>query len=132
MVDADLEAAHRAWMDQDLEEAGLITRRPYQIRPERYDYVPTDKGRDIALVMQAMVQVGDKWRRNDQQGAPLKFVDASSGEQLRLALMGGEAITSVSRPSIEIEEGPGADDLMKWRLSRGKSERASRRKAVSE
>ena len=71
---------------------------------------------DIALVMQAMVQVGDKWRQNDNQNAPLQFVDASSGEQLRLALMGADATASASRPSIKIEAGPGADDLMRWRL----------------
>lgn len=116
---------------KDLEEAGLIARRPYQSRPERYDYIPTEKGRDIALVMQAMVQVGDKWRRNGKQNAPLQFVDVSSGEHLRLALMGVKATASASRSSIKIEAGPGADDLMKWRLSRGESERASRRKAIT-
>ena len=116
---------------KDLEEAGLLARRPYQSRPERYDYIPTEKGRDIALVMQAMVQVGDKWRRNGKQNAPLQFVDVSSGEHLRLALMGVKATASASRSSIKIEAGPGADDLMKWRLSRGESERASRRKAIT-
>jgi DNA-binding HxlR family transcriptional regulator len=117
---------------KDLEEAGLIVRRLYQRRPERHDYVPTEKGRDIALVMQAMVQVGDKWRQKDEQGAPLQFVDGSSGHQVRLALIDAEASTSASKPSIKITAGPGADDLMKWRLSRSQSERASRGENASD
>lgn len=114
---------------KDLEEAGLIERRLYQLRPERHEYVPTDRGRDIALVMQAMVQVGDKWRQQDKQGAPLHFVDGSSGHKVRLALMSAES--SAMKPSIAIEAGPGADDLMKWRILRGESERVSRSEAAS-
>ena len=114
---------------KDLEEAGLIERRLYQERPERHDYVPTDKGRDIALVMQAMVQVGDKWRQKEKQGAPLLFVDGTSGHQVRLALRNTER--AVPEPGIKIKAGPGADDLMKWRLSRGESERISRSEVSS-
>ena len=45
-----------------LEQNGLIERSLYQSAPERYEYLPTAKGLDVALVLQALVQVGDKWR----------------------------------------------------------------------
>src|SRR5262245_9626141 len=44
-----------------LEEQGLIERRQYQSGPDRYEYVPTRRGVDIVLVIQALAQVGDKW-----------------------------------------------------------------------
>src|SRR6202795_4114758 len=44
-----------------LEDHGLIERRRYQTNPERYEYVLTAKGRDLILVTQALLQVGDKW-----------------------------------------------------------------------
>lgn len=109
---------------KDLEEAGLIERRRYQTRPERYEYIPTEKGRDIALVMQAMVQVGDKWRHQEKRGTPLRFVDGASGHHLQLALV--DAKIETSTVCIRIEAGADADDLMRWRIARGKDERSRR------
>lgn len=112
---------------KNLEEAGLIERRQYQARPERHEYVPTEKGRDMALVMQAMVQVGDKWRQHEKRGATLQFVDSVSGHRIRLALIDAETLAASVPSSIQVEAGPEADDLMKWRLSQGESERARQR-----
>jgi len=112
---------------KDLEEAGLIERRQYQARPERHEYIPTEKGRDIALVMQAMVQVGDRWRQQEKRGATLQFVDSVSGHRIRLALVDAETLAAIVPSSIQVEAGPEADDLMKWRLSQGGSERARRK-----
>lgn len=73
----------------------------------------------MALVMQAMVQVGDKWRLADQRSAPLSFVDARSGHDLRLALVDVETGEPVVSPKVAVKPGPGADDAMRWRLSQG-------------
>ncbi len=112
---------------KDLDAAGLIARRQYQTRPDRYEYIPTEKGRDIALVMQAMVQVGDLWRRRDKHGAPLRFVDATSGHRLELALVDAETETSARSVAMRIETGSDADALMAWRIARGADERIRRR-----
>lgn len=111
---------------KDLEEAGLIERRRYQTRPERHKYLPTEKGRDIALVMQAMVQVGDKWRNQESRDEPLYFLNGTSGNRVELALIDATALTATAQASIKIEAGPGADDLMKWRMARGEEERTGR------
>lgn len=41
---------------KQLEQNGLIERSLYQSAPERYEYLPTAKGLDVALVLQALVR----------------------------------------------------------------------------
>lgn len=43
-----------------LEECGLIERRPYSTRPPRDEYVLTDAGRDIAPVLGALREWGER------------------------------------------------------------------------
>ena len=101
-----------------LEQNGLVERRQYQVRPDRYEYIPTEKGRDIGLLMQAMVQVGDKWNRADLKGPPLCFVDGQSGHAVKLAAVDVETGASIPVEHIRVRPGSGADELMRWRLSR--------------
>jgi DNA-binding HxlR family transcriptional regulator len=44
-----------------LVDHGVIERRPYQENPTRYDYVLTEKGIDLAMVLLAMQAWGDRW-----------------------------------------------------------------------
>lgn len=44
-----------------LEEAGVIERRLYQHRPDRYEYVLTEAGADLSPVLHALVLWGDRW-----------------------------------------------------------------------
>lgn len=41
--------------------AQVLERRPYQQRPTRYEYVLTERGRDLWPVVQALQQWGDRW-----------------------------------------------------------------------
>src|SRR5260370_2771136 len=56
-----------------LEDSELIKRPRYQTNPERYEYLLTPQGRDTILVLQALLQVGDKWAVSGNAGPPLKF-----------------------------------------------------------
>jgi len=99
-----------------LEGTGLIERRRYQTKPDRHDYLLTDKGKDLALVIHALAQIGDKWNLADLPGVPLKFLNAKSGGPVKLApvdVITGEAVQA---QDVRVEAGPGADDLMRWRL----------------
>ncbi len=100
-----------------LEQNRLIERRRYQTRPDRYEYVLTAKGRDLGLVMQAMVQVGDKWTSEGTNGPPLRFVDKRSGKAVKLATIRPDTGETVVLGDLKIEAGPGADEVMKWRLN---------------
>jgi DNA-binding HxlR family transcriptional regulator len=45
---------------QRLVDAGILERRPYSERPERYEYFLTEKGLDLWPVMVALMHWGDK------------------------------------------------------------------------
>ncbi len=63
-----------------LVEQGVFERRLYQEHPERYEYVLTEKGRDLALVVVAVATWGLKWSpgtnlnrmRHTECGHPVK------------------------------------------------------------
>lgn len=46
---------------QALVEHDVVVKVEYQDNPPRYDYRLTDKGNDLAMVLLAMQQFGDKW-----------------------------------------------------------------------
>jgi DNA-binding HxlR family transcriptional regulator len=100
-----------------LEDNELIERRRYQINPERYEYILTRKGWDITLVTQALAQVGDKWAVSGNAGPPLRFVDRKSGHPVKLAMVDKETGQHVRAEDIRPQAGPGADELVRWRLT---------------
>jgi DNA-binding HxlR family transcriptional regulator len=56
-----------------LEAEGLVTRRLYQERPNRYAYRLTDKGRALVPVLQAICQWAQDWRPEASR-APESFM----------------------------------------------------------
>ena len=52
-----------------LHQAGVIDRRRYSEHPPREEYVLTDAGRDLAPVLLALKQWGDRWCRDGVQTA---------------------------------------------------------------
>ena len=102
-----------------LERNGLIERRRYQARPERFEYVPTQRGRELRLLMQAMVQIGDRWNLSGLDGPPIRFLDARSGHEVKLAFVDAETGELAGSPQVRPVPGSGADALMRWRVHRG-------------
>ena len=104
-----------------LEANGLIERRLYQAGPDRYEYVLTRKGADIILVIQALAQIGDKWQVAGDKGPPLKFVNQNSGRLVKIALVDEKSGEVVRLRDVRPQAGPGADDLVRWRLTKFES-----------
>jgi len=100
-----------------LEDNELIERRRYQLNPERHEYFLSPKGRDIILVIQALAQVGDKWAVSGDAGPPLKFVDRKTGHTVKLAMVDMETGQRVRAQDLLPQAGPGADELVRWRLT---------------
>ena len=63
-----------------LVEHEVMERRRYQERPERHEYVLTEKGRDLRRVMVSLLQWGDAWSHLDPP--PVTLVDLDSGEPI--------------------------------------------------
>ncbi len=101
-----------------LEEHELIERRLYQTGPERFEYVLTPKGKDIILVIQALAQIGDKWAVTGEDGPPLKFINRDSGRAVKVALVDEKSGEVVKLRDVRPQAGPGADDLVRWRLTK--------------
>jgi len=101
-----------------LEENELIERRQYQTGPDRYEYILTRRGWDMVLVIQALAQVGDKWAIAGDAGPPLRFINKNSGRPVKVALIDDKSGEVVRLRDVRPQAGPGADDLVRWRLSR--------------
>jgi DNA-binding HxlR family transcriptional regulator len=63
-----------------LVDHGVLERRRYQERPERHEYVLTDKGRDLRRVMISLLQWGDTW--SDLDPPPVTLVDLDTDEPI--------------------------------------------------
>jgi len=72
-------------------------------------------------VIQALAQVGDKWQIAGNKGPPLKFVNRNSGRPVRIALVDEKSREVVRLRDVRPQAGPGADDLVRWRLMKFES-----------
>ncbi|MEI2713180.1 MAG: helix-turn-helix domain-containing protein [Nocardioides sp.] len=61
-----------------LVQEGVLDRVPYQNNPVRYDYVLTEKGRDLFGILAAMLAWGDRWQQPD--GPPVLLRHNSCGQ----------------------------------------------------
>ena len=78
-----------------LVDEGMLEKRLYQERPERYEYVLTDKGRDFYPVLAAMWRWGSDWLWEDGDQTPLELRHRDSGETIQPRVVdehSGEAI----------------------------------------
>lgn len=100
-----------------LEANGLIERRRYQTSPERFEYLLTQKGRQIAPLMPVLAQIGDRLGVSGADAPPFTFVNRRTGAEVRSSFIDQETGDVVNPADVEIKPGPGADDLVRWRLS---------------
>ena len=107
-----------------LEAQGLVERRRYQTHPERHEYRLTPKGWDIVPVLVTMADLGDRWGASGAAGPPLKFVNRRTGAPVRPALIDQETGRPLAVSDLRPIEGPGADDLVRWRISRAEARAA--------
>ena len=94
-----------------LVEAGVLEKRPYQEHPVRYDYLLTDKGRDLWPVVTSMRQWGDRHAAPD--GPPLRIVHRGCGQTLELVPTCTGCGDEVSAADARFEPGPGAERKVK-------------------
>jgi hypothetical protein len=64
-----------------------------------------------------LVQIGDKWAFAEEQRPPLRFADRKTGRAVKLAPVDVETQEPVEIRDVIPQEGPGADDLVRWRLT---------------
>jgi DNA-binding HxlR family transcriptional regulator len=67
-----------------LVEAGVMERRRYQTRPDRYEYLLTAKGRALGPIVAALRQWGREWTQGQDNGA--RLTHRACGHQVRTRL----------------------------------------------
>ena len=72
-------------------------------------------------MIQALAQIGDKWQIAGKKGPPLKFVTRNTGRPVKVALVDEKSGEIVRLRDIRPKAGPGADDLVRWRLTKFES-----------
>jgi DNA-binding HxlR family transcriptional regulator len=89
-----------------LTEAGIVERVAYQDSPPRYDYLLTDKGADLWMVITAMREWGDRWVA--PQGPPVDVLHRRCGQTMRVVPTCSACGEPVERGDLRVVAGPGA------------------------
>lgn len=98
-----------------LSASGIFERRLYSVRPVRYEYVLTEKGRDFFPVIAAMVAWGN--RHFASEGASLLLADQASGSVLDPILVDSASLQPIDADTAMAVAGPQASPQMRERLA---------------
>jgi DNA-binding HxlR family transcriptional regulator len=94
---------------QRLVDQGILERVPYQDNPPRHEYRPTEKGRDLWLVVSAMRQWGDKWEPLDAGPASELVHVKGCGNTMHIVPTCSECGAAVTSRDLRVVAGPGSD-----------------------
>jgi len=99
---------------EGLVEAGILERRLYQERPERFEYRLTDKGRDLYPVILAIKKWGDRW---EAPAGPPVITRHVCGEVIDPVPICPHCGVEVQAREMRWEPGPGAtqDEIDEYR-----------------
>lgn len=98
-----------------LVEAGFLERRPYHERPVRHEYVLTDRGRDFASVMTALMAFGN--RHFATEGVASHMVDTTTGLPAEPVLVDRRSGKPMDSPDFAYSAGPAAGPVVLERVA---------------
>jgi len=85
---------------------GVLERVAYQERPPRHDYLLTDKGRELAVVLMALMAWGDRWT-GPGDGPPMLLRHAGCGELTTAEVRCARCGEPLAAEDVVVEGGPG-------------------------
>ena len=89
-----------------LVQDGILERKAYQENPVRHDYVLTQKGRELATALLALMAWGDRWA-DGGDGPPVQLVHEACGEHTDPALTCSCCGEPLALDELTAEAGPG-------------------------
>src|ERR1700761_5726125 len=104
-----------------LVESGLLERRLYSERPPRYEYVPTDLGRDFRPVLWALMAWGN--RNFAPEGVSVQLVNTETGTPADPVLVDRATGDELVAPKYRSAAGPAANERVRKRYQVSKPER---------
>jgi DNA-binding HxlR family transcriptional regulator len=85
---------------------GVLERRPYREHPPRFEYVLTEKGRELSAVVIALMTWGDRWA--SRRAPPVEIYFQDTGEAVDPVLVDGRTGRRLDPRVIRSRPGPGA------------------------
>jgi len=108
-----------------LVEAGLLERRLYNERPPRYEYLPTERGRDFFPVLVALLNFGNKHFATD--GKRVVIAHRKTGATADPIMMDATTGAPITDPAYALAAGPAANARIKKKYADiGKAHDATR------
>jgi DNA-binding HxlR family transcriptional regulator len=86
-------------------DAGLMERRRYSEHFEHYEYLLTDKGRDLAPAIVALTAWGDRYEAPD--GPPIIYQHTACGSEIHQQIRCAACGEQVASADIAVRPGPG-------------------------
>jgi len=99
-----------------LVEDGLLERRRYSEHPPRDEYVPTQRGREFAPVLVALMAWGN--RHFAPEGPAVQVVDAKTGTPAEPILVDRATRRPIAAPDFTFAAGPAAPERTRRRYAR--------------
>ncbi len=91
-------------------EAGIMQRHPYSAHENHYEYVLTDKGRELASVVMALTAWGDRWAA--PEGPPILYRHADCGGPVDPGLTCTKCGKRVAPETVDAQPGPGTRTVL--------------------
>ena len=112
-----------------LTEEGIVERHRYSEHPERFEYLLTEKGRDLQPVLLAMLAWGDRYTAGPA-GPPLETVHDDCGEAFHMVPTCSECGGKLDGRHIHSRAGAGATDEQRRQFAERDERRAGERRAA--
>lgn len=103
-----------------LVEAGFLERRQYSAHPPRFEYVPTQRGRDFRPVLLNLMAFGNK--HFAPEGAMVEVIDTRTGKPADIGAFDRKTGEPIAAPNYAMVPGPAAPARVKARYARRKVE----------
>lgn len=104
--------------------AGLLERRRYQDRPARFEYIPTERGRDFQPVLIALIAWSN--RHFAREGISMQLVHAATGQPAEPILVDRVTGRPITEQEFTFGAGPVANERMLGRIALIARTRAAR------
>ena len=85
---------------------GAVERRLYQERPERYEYVLTEKGKELIEALLVLISWGDRWRAG-KAGLPMLIRHRNCGQTVSAEVTCSCCGEPLKAGDVRLEPGPG-------------------------
>jgi DNA-binding HxlR family transcriptional regulator len=95
-----------------LVEHGMVERRQYQERPDRFEYVPTPMALDLVPAVLALVAWGDRWTA--PAGPPVLFLHQPCGHDTVATVVCSQCSEPLVHADLGPHPGPGLPDDYPW------------------